>query len=54
MVMNSIRNRATRPDWDNYMMSIALAVATRGSCLRRQVGAVVTDDRNVLPCQLKT
>lgn len=33
----------TRPDWHTWGVGIAQAVATRGDCTRRQVGAVVLD-----------
>lgn len=32
-----------RPRWDEYFLSIAQAVATRGDCRRQRVGAVVVD-----------
>jgi len=31
-----------RPDWDTYFIAIAMMAATRSTCLRRQVGAVIT------------
>lgn len=37
-----------RPSWDEYFMEIARLVASRSTCLRRQVGAVVVKDKNVL------
>lgn len=37
-----------RPSWDEYFMDIANLVARRSSCLRRQVGAVLVKDKNVL------
>jgi len=37
-----------RPSWDQYFMDITHLVATRSSCLRRQVGAVLVKDRNIL------
>lgn len=37
-----------RPSWDEYFMELARLVARRSTCLRRQVGAVVVKDRNVL------
>ena len=37
-----------RPPWDQYFMDITLLVATRSSCLRRQVGALLVKDRNIL------
>lgn len=36
----------TRPDWDDWAIGIAKAVATRADCTRRQVGAVVLDTHN--------
>lgn len=32
-----------RPDWDPWALGIAKAVAERGDCTRRQVGAVILD-----------
>ncbi len=37
-----------RPSWDHYFMDITALVATRSSCLRRQVGALLVKDRNIL------
>lgn len=37
-----------RPGWDEYFMDIARLVARRSTCLRRQVGAVVTRERRIL------
>lgn len=38
----------TRPSWDEYFLSIAREVATRATCLRRHVGAVIVRDRRIL------
>jgi len=38
----------SRPDWDEYFMEITHLVARRSTCLRRQVGAVVVKDKNIL------
>lgn len=38
----------TRPSWDEYFMQIARDVATRATCLRRHVGAVIVRDRRIL------
>jgi dCMP deaminase len=38
----------SRPSWDAYFMGIARLVASRSTCLRRQVGAVLVKDRNIL------
>jgi len=37
-----------RPDFDEYFMNIAKIVATRSTCLRRQVGAVLVRDKRIL------
>jgi dCMP deaminase len=37
-----------RPSWDEYFMEITHLVARRTTCLRRQVGAVIVKDRNIL------
>jgi len=37
-----------RTDWNSYFMKIAQDVATRSTCLRRQVGAVLVRDRVIL------
>ncbi|HTY47155.1 MAG TPA: cytidine/deoxycytidylate deaminase family protein [Methanomassiliicoccales archaeon] len=37
-----------RPDNDTYFMRMAELVATRSTCLRRQVGAVVVKEKRVL------
>ncbi|MCL1848193.1 MAG: dCMP deaminase family protein [Clostridiales bacterium] len=37
-----------RPEWDDYFMDIASMVASRSTCLRRQVGCVVVKERRIL------
>ncbi|HZX20934.1 MAG TPA: dCMP deaminase family protein [Clostridia bacterium] len=37
-----------RPSWDEYFMEIAEVVKTRSTCLRRQVGAVIVKDKQIL------
>jgi len=39
---------AKRPSWDDYFMDITQRVATRSTCLRRQVGAVIVLDKRIL------
>lgn len=35
-----------RQSWDSYFMGLARAVASRSTCLRRQVGAVAINEKN--------
>ncbi|MFN2114115.1 MAG: deoxycytidylate deaminase [Anaerolineae bacterium] len=37
-----------RPDWDTYFMDIARAVASRSTCDRATVGAVLVRDKRIL------
>ncbi len=37
-----------RPDWESYFMTLAAVAATRSTCLRRRVGAVVVRDGQVI------
>jgi dCMP deaminase len=37
-----------RPDWDEYYMGIARAVALRSNCIRRRVGAVIVVERAII------
>jgi dCMP deaminase len=37
-----------RPSWDAYFMQIAHLVATRATCPRRSVGALIVKDRHIL------
>jgi dCMP deaminase len=37
-----------RKDWDTYFMDIAYMAATRSRCSRRQVGAVLVNERKLL------
>jgi len=39
---------SVRPDWDDYFMDIAAMVASRSTCLRRQVGCVMVKERRIL------
>jgi dCMP deaminase len=38
----------TRADWDTYFMDIARVVATRATCDRKHVGAVLVRERTIL------
>ncbi len=37
-----------RPSWDNYFMQLAEVISGRSTCLRRQVGAVIVKDKQIL------
>lgn len=37
-----------RPSWDTYFIDITRTVATRSTCLRRQVGAIIVKDKRIL------
>jgi len=37
-----------RPSWDEYFMGICDLVATRSTCTRRKVGAVLVKDKRIL------
>jgi dCMP deaminase len=37
-----------RADWNSYFMGIAGQVATRATCDRKHVGAVIVKDKNIL------
>jgi len=37
-----------RPSWDQYFMDITHLVASRTTCLRRGVGAILVKERNIL------
>ena len=38
----------SRPSWDFYFLDMAKHAATRSTCLRREVGAVLVRDRHIL------
>lgn len=37
-----------RPSWDDYFLQLADLVASRSTCLRRQVGAVLVRDERII------
>lgn len=41
-------NGRNRPNWDQYFLEIAHVVAKRSTCMRRQIGAVIVQDRRIL------
>lgn len=48
MIDCMVQNKNIRPPWDEYFMRIAMLVASRSTCLRRQVGAVIVKDHRIL------
>ncbi len=43
---NSLTSFGSRPTADEYFMAMAMLVATRSTCIRRQVGCVLIDNNN--------
>ena len=44
-----IKNEANkRPSWDEYFMEMAELTAKRSTCLRRNVGAVIVQDKHII------
>jgi len=37
-----------RPGWEEYFMQVAKVIATRSTCLRRKVGAVIVREHKIL------
>lgn len=46
--MTTEKSLTSRPTWDEYFLQLARQAATRSTCLRRQVGAVLVRDRRAL------
>ena len=40
--------KESRPSWDEYFMQITHLVASRATCLRRKVGAILVKDKRIL------
>jgi dCMP deaminase len=43
-----LKKTDSRPSWDEYFLDVARVVATRSTCLRRKVGAVIVKDKRIL------
>jgi len=46
--MNASSTAPARASWDQYFMNIATEVATRSTCARKHVGAVIVRDKTIL------
>ncbi len=45
---NDTSSSDKRPDWNEYFMQITHLVATRSTCLRRKVGALLVKNKRIL------
>ena len=43
-----MKTKSKRPSWDKYFLDVAKIVASRSTCLRRKVGAVIVKDKRIL------
>ncbi|MDD5581676.1 MAG: dCMP deaminase family protein [Candidatus Marinimicrobia bacterium] len=43
-----MNKRPERPTWDEYFLEIAKVVSRRSSCLRKQVGAVIVHNKDII------
>lgn len=46
--MQKAEETVMRPEWDSYFMEIARVVATRATCKRRRVGALLVKNKRIL------
>lgn len=46
-IVSRAMGRFSRPDWDEYFMSIAQVVASRSNCVKRKVAAIIVRDRRI-------
>lgn len=42
------KEKHQRPNWDEYFLNMATLVATRSSCMRNNVGAVIVKEKDVI------
>ena len=48
MAKEEMTKKHERPSWDEYFMKLANEVATRTTCMRRGVGALIVKERRIL------
>jgi len=48
IIMQKGGNKMNRPDWDKYFLEIARVVASRSTCPRASVGAVIVRDHRII------
>lgn len=47
-VISKLKEKEVRPSWQEYFIQIAYLVATRSTCLRRKVGAILVKNKRIL------
>lgn len=47
-IITGAAGQARRPSWDEYFMEMAELTATRSTCLRRHVGAVIVQNKHII------
>jgi dCMP deaminase len=47
-IFNLVKGMSSRPNWDEYFMSLALLTSSRSSCHRLKVGCVIVKDNYIL------
>lgn len=47
-LVSPMMSRFSRPDWDEYFMSIAKVVAMRSNCMKRKVASIIVKDKRVI------
>lgn len=46
--MSNLNQQPYRPSWDEYFLDIAKVVASRSTCFRNKVGAVIAKDKTII------
>ncbi|MCL5019244.1 MAG: deaminase [Patescibacteria group bacterium] len=47
-LLEQLRQRVKRIDWDTYFMNIAKVVASRSNCIKRKVAALIVKDKRII------